>query len=370
MRYIRGDFVGSGDDEDPYRAPDGWRHVVDLRRTDGSGGGVFVGADATPLPARAVELQQGRRLSGRALDALWAELTTEADPLGINAPRPIMPADKGVMTLWLPEREAARSLSLGPRNAEWVSVLSMLRLTYLQKRTEARAGLLFRPLFDDAGRQTRVVGDSRFHRRWLTRAVAKYGINYRLLQVRDSDLERAILGPNLPDEPPLFAGTVITESFNKPDSETLGPDQTWTELNGNASVRDNELSFDDVGFCTQRVTAAVASDEQDASLTITTLFSNGSARTSKIGAAARFHPVDQTFYHASLRATSTINMELRSPPSTRLIWSSLLIIATSRLPVIFILMARPETPRRRILTPVTSPTLLCLFTSLFILEAL
>src|SRR3990167_6779998 len=36
--------------------------------------------------------------------------------------------------------------------------------------------------------------------------------------------------------PPISGGSTIVESFNKIDSDTLGPDQPWTELTGDADV--------------------------------------------------------------------------------------------------------------------------------------
>ena len=50
-------------------------------------------------------------------------------------------------------------------------------------------------------------------------------------------------GEKIVDLPVVSGGAVFTESFNKADSTTLGPDLTWAEANGNLQVLSNQADI-------------------------------------------------------------------------------------------------------------------------------
>jgi hypothetical protein len=61
---------------------------------------------------------------------------------------------------------------------------------------------------------------------------------------------------------PAIVGAVITESFDTADSTTLGPDLTWTELNGDWEVVSNRArKVSGLGFCPVRADSDLDSDD-------------------------------------------------------------------------------------------------------------
>jgi hypothetical protein len=180
-------------------------------------------------------------------------------------------------------------------------VLAVERAGYASVRATALDGRALRPVFE-GGRQTGSVVDMEFHRRYLQSLVQQYGVGYREFQ-----LGAGADGEDLPDEPPLPHGTQLTESFDKADADTLGPDQTWTETFGNARVVSNEVSFDAVSGSHARAAADLAGDDQLMALSVTALDNSTSIRSVEAGAAARFATGADTFYAAYLRRNNTVD---------------------------------------------------------------
>lgn len=102
-----------------------------------------------------------------------------------------------------------------------------------------------------AGRcRTKSGVDPEFHRRRMTALCERYGVEWEHL--RPAAWDRA--------ETPLPHSTTITESFNTGDSDTLGPDLSWTELSGDADVVSNQCKFS-VATTIARADADLSSDD-------------------------------------------------------------------------------------------------------------
>lgn len=209
-RWIHTPATGSGTRANPYRPPDGWQNIVSLQ-SYASGGFIAVGADATPLPAGSRDLQTGPQLTGTPLDNLWNTLTT-------SSAHPLMPQTDGNLVLWGLDNVPLRILPVQTSDIEWAAILERERANYALVRSDTLLGL----------------HPQEFHRRWLDMLMEKYRhhtLDYRTFQF------------GLPDEPPLAHGTTITESFNTADSDTLGPDLTWTETAGDLDIVSNVASL-------------------------------------------------------------------------------------------------------------------------------
>ncbi len=281
--------------------PAGAELVVDMRGTleiaAASGEGVFVTDDAAPAGYRV--LGEGA-LSGAALDGLWEELTVAAVPDGHAGPPPLMPDRRLDLALRCPRAGLLRRVRLVPGvSPQWSNVRAVERLAYASVRDRALAGRMRRPPLDG---ETEAAVDRRFHRRYLRALVERYGVGYREFQ-----LGAAPDGGDLPDEPPLPHGSTLTESFDTADSDTLGPDQSWNETQGNARIASNEVSFDKTGFTYVRVGTDLAGSDQIATLDVTALDNSTSVRSVYTGPAARFASGADTFYTAYLRRNSTLD---------------------------------------------------------------
>lgn len=302
MRYIRGPWaVEEREGGAIFVPPEGAEVVVDMRGTPeiaaATGEGVFVTDGAAPAGYRV--LGEGA-LSGAALDGLWEELTVAADPAGLVGPPPLMPDGRLDLTLRCPRAGSLRTVRLVPGiSPQWSNVRAVERLAYASVRAGALAGRMRRPPLDG---ETDAVVDRQFHRRYLRALVERYGVGYREFQ-----LGAAPDGGDLPDEPPLPHGSTLTESFDTADSDTLGPDQSWTETQGNARIVSNEVAFDKTSFTYVRVGTDLAGSDQIVTLDVTALDNSTSTRSVYTGPAARFASGANTFYTAYLRRNSTLD---------------------------------------------------------------
>lgn len=167
--------------------------------------------ERSAIPARAGYTLKGDDLVGLVLDAL----TDGADPLGLDAPRPLMPTVEGLLAI-----HAARShyerFRWGRRHTSHVR--DLLRADFAQMFSEVQAGRM------PAGQHQRVLDF------WCE----KYGLR--------GDAWRELVPPSLLAAVPgrLPHQTTITESFNTSDGDTLGPDLSWTELTGDVDIVSNE----------------------------------------------------------------------------------------------------------------------------------
>lgn len=165
-----------------------------------------------------------RITSDALLDVLWEVLTVHADPTGERAVKPLMPTSRLDLELHLGGHSLVRAKRLRPNvDPEWPKVLAVLQEDYRRIRQQVLLGRL---------------ADGQ-HRRVLDFWQEQFGVSYRTFIPRD-----------LPDERPLRHQTTISESFNKADSDILGPDLVWTELQGDADVVSNQCQFQNLGGVT------------------------------------------------------------------------------------------------------------------------
>ena len=206
---------------------------------------------------------------GTLADALWETLTVQADPTGVDRPMPIDCGIDGRLELHL-AGALVRSQPFRAADPEATPLIDMVQRTYRRYRQACLDG----------------IHPPTHYRKLLGSWVAKYRVPYRQLQPSD-----------LPDEPPLPPETTLTESFNKADSSTLGPVQTWTEFGDFAATNSWEVvsnrarviaastTLSLVGE-SARAEAALSGSAHYAQIDIVTL-TNGAANE-QLGPACRF----------------------------------------------------------------------------------
>ena len=138
------------------------------------------------------------------------------------------------------------------------------------------------------------------------------GTRWKPLQAERDGRFRIWLGEKTPlyeSSPAIRGGTTLTESFNKADSSTLGPDQTWTEVNGDSSVVSNEVNSvtnDGSYGSSARAEADLASADHYCQMAVTAIGS-----VSGIGPCVRFHAAADTFYQAEAQVIVTQQLVMR-----------------------------------------------------------
>ena len=144
------------------------------------------------------------------LDALWEVLTVKNDESKV-APC-LMPGRNLDMQIFLGGPIPVRKRKLVPEvSPEWPKVLARLQNDYVKIRDN-----------DTSGRE--------MHRQVLSVWREKYGIE---------DTNKFI-PTGEPRVSALPHETTITESFNTADSDTLGPDLSWTEFQGDIDIVTNK----------------------------------------------------------------------------------------------------------------------------------
>jgi hypothetical protein len=244
VRYWLGPWVWrtpSGDD--PYWGrPTGALSALDLRAIPhqaqavaAAGDGLFITADATDLGGDYTNLGRAndpRDLTlGAVARATWRDrfglartpsgpdlvsivyehLTVLSDPTGDLRPPPIVPTKRRRFELRF-GNTLLRSVRFRDDLEELVPVLDLLRRVYRATREANQRG----------------ETPANHHKKLLGYWMRKYGLDYRQFIPND-----------LPNEGVLDPDTIHTESFNKADSDTLGPDLSWTELSGDWDVVSN-----------------------------------------------------------------------------------------------------------------------------------
>lgn len=103
----------------------------------------------------------------------------------------------------------------------------------------------------------------------------------------------------------------LTESFNQADSTTLGPDQTWTEIDSDLETLSNVVAPSAAGTTTgaARCEADLDTDDHEVSVDITTFETAGSFFRS-VGPIARFASAAYTGYRVALGHSGTIDRSL------------------------------------------------------------
>jgi len=319
--------------------PTGTTSCIDLRSLQDSAGtitpkgfGLFVTDDLTDLGsdyedlgndplapwtaqnkskwASAFKLPQS--LSANNLrDALWETLTIQSDPLGDDRVKPLIPTTERIFEVWL----GGIVLKKQPFNIsdpEAVPMLDLLKREYRSVRQDCLNGKLQPELYK------KVLGF------W----VDKYGVDYRNFQPID-----------VPDEPPIKPTTTLTESFDKGDSSTLGPDQTWTEYKDGSAADEFEVVSNmcqkrdaDSGLQGDeaRAEADVSSSDHYAQIVIKAIGSG--VQNSQAGAACRFDASAATFYMARvLQINDTVSMDKASAGTITNINSAGITVAVDKL---------------------------------------
>jgi len=190
------------------------------------------------------------------IDWLWQSITVDADPSGESKVPPLMPTTRQELELHLGGHSVVRRKRFDLGMPEAAPVIDRLQRQYRAIREEARSG--------------RINGDPEFHRRVLD----YWGEKYRL-----SNPEDVFVPGDLPRERRLKHSTTLTESFNKADGTTLGPDQTWVEDAGDWEVVSNEARAN-AGNSVARVSTLLSSDDHYSQFTVTA-----------IGSSSPFHGV-------------------------------------------------------------------------------
>lgn len=204
------------------------------------------------------------------LGMIWDLLTDGADPTGDEFARPLMP-----------EHDGRLALHFGRSHHERFS----LAAGHASKVRDVLSGD-FRTTFDEVQSGTAREGH---HQRCLDALCEKYGTE-DWQQFVPTDLRAEVPGR-------LKHETTITESFNKADSTTLGPDLTWTETLNNLEVVGNACRSVNTTatFSEARAESDLSSADHYsqivlASVSATVAFGIGSR------SSVRHHLVDRTYY--------------------------------------------------------------------------
>ena len=169
--------------------------------------------------------------STNILDLLFELLSLKADPTGQLRWRPLMPGIDGQLKLYLGGHSLVREETYNP--AQHPLVLEALKEDYRRLRQE------FQAIGSDHYRRVLQVGVEQY---------GKFGLAWK-----------DFIPADLPQETPLPHSTVITESFNKADSDILGPDLSWTELKGDFDVVSNQAKSTLAGSSAARADSPLAS---------------------------------------------------------------------------------------------------------------
>lgn len=201
-----------------------------------------------------------------------------SDPDGLTAPKSIVPDMDGWIDLTLPGHGKVKSERFEwGRNKHTAKLRRMLRAEFSQLMDQAESGKL---------------KDSQHHRRCLDALCEKYGV---------TEWREFVPTARQKDVPGrLKHETSISESFDKADSTTLGPDLTWTEVNGNWTIVSNAARVPGVStYCSARAESDLSSADHESQVDVTTSTDTGSQFT-QIGPSARFSVSAGTYYSATL----------------------------------------------------------------------
>ncbi len=262
--------------------------------------------------------------ANNVLDALWEVLTFRADPEGNLRAKPLIPTVRGDLELWLGGHSLVRSWRFqGQSDPAWPNIQKVIQNDYRRIREFAlseAAALRAIPTNPKelAGKANRL--------RWsrIYRSARRKGITFDKAREAVADyqekLHRRVLGglerkyrtiagrefipDDLPDEESTRPETTITESFNKEDSGTLGPDLTWTEYCPSDStwrVLDNQANYHegpshDACYGTARAENDLSSNDHYSELSAIVVQSGNSYQPGAIGPAVRFDSSIETCY--------------------------------------------------------------------------
>lgn len=258
--------------------PTGWA-LFDIPGPDQTAPGLTAVADAMadtlPLGKRAA-LSAALNLamqSGEALgDYIWRYLTVDRDPTGVTQCSGLLPS-KGKLRLYFGSYRREENFTPGA-GVYWPAVKAALRHQYRHRRAESFAGQL------PANHYLKILD--------------KWREDYKLDW-------REFVPDDLPQELPVKHATVVTETFPG-TSDTLGGDQTWTEVSGtwdNISG-DGRHVPETAGTYGARCESVVSGADMYCSMTIKT--DNGVSSVSGSGPATNFAAAADTYYSILLYA--------------------------------------------------------------------
>lgn len=251
--------------------------------------------NATAAMVSAIQSLVGYRPRGDTLaDLIYDVLTDGSDPDGGSAPMPLMPGLNG----WCDVRLGGHSRIVSSK-FEWGKPCSRGRGHWQKVRSVLRKE--FQRLFDDA--KAGKLNDAEHHRRVLDFWCDKY-------RMQGAEDWKEFVPPGLQRDVPgrLKHQTTITESFDTGDSDTLGPDLTWAEVDGDWDIVSNQAEMMTNFGSTARDARAesdLSSADHYAKCTPTQ-----AANSCHTGAAARFASAAETFYWSSRCGTTVFARRL------------------------------------------------------------
>lgn len=301
-----------------HRPPAGARAVLDLRSLpqqatfgQSEGWGFFDWMDGIPRPSDAIalgdgdcreiqptttsrqELQTRLGLSEQPSGATLVEVLRDifgpkSDPTGENGPKPYMPTSEGLLEIHL-----AGHSHVSVELYDAAEVMSIVPKGRANKQRQVWRDTMKQALDVSVEHAEKVLGAIL----WLhgvtmaeidAGAPGKKSQWQRFLHARDVQRAGGKFRPRRPR-------TSYSESFNKSDSDTLGPDLTWTEVQGDLDVVSNKCSTSTVGFAEARADSDVSSADHYGQIVIHQ--TSTSAGDNHLAApCARFSSSARTFY--------------------------------------------------------------------------
>lgn len=212
-------------------------------------------------------------------DLLFDHITSGSDPTYQGPTPPLMPTASGILEVSLGGHSLIKSERFRyGTHPHTNKVQAVLHRNYRNMRAEVEAGRMI------DGHERRVLDF------WLDK--------YRLDKIDPASWKR-LVSPELRagHSGPLPHRTTITESFNKADSDILGPDLTWTELIGDLDVVSNEAQTTDANSFVVRADSNLSGDDHYAQASMTNSCS-GSGTSSCQAVARKDSSATETFYVA------------------------------------------------------------------------
>lgn len=232
-----------------------------------------------PITARTAKRINRAASDGTLADAIMVALIHNADPSGDASPKPLMPGQGRQLKLCCGGHVIDRKLRLSGR--EWDNVRAVIRRDMDEVLTQVEAGIVSeehsRKCLDYAFRKLRLRGDE-----WQ--------------DLLSADGRRKCRGP-------LPHSTTITESFNKADSSTLGPDLTWTETSTGLGVSSNTVVVDSGVFGEARAESDVSGSDHDAQVQLAYTWS-APGTGDNVRIIARFNASARTHYTSIIGESS------------------------------------------------------------------
>lgn len=301
-----------------HRPPAGARAVLDLRSLPqqatlgpSEGWGFFDWTNGTPRPNDAIALGDGDCRELQPSTAIRQELQTRlglstqpsgatlidciadvfgdlSDPTGESGPKPLMPIQcdgleillAGHSKVWGANYAADEVLSVGARGRAnrqrdvWRATMKQALDVSPEHAAKVLGAILRQHGLDEAEIDQGAPGRKA---QWQLLMTAR-------------DRQRA--GGNFKPKRPR---TSFTESFDKADSDTLGPDLTWSEVTGDLDVASNRCSTSTIGFAEVRAQHDVSSADHYGQIVIHQ--TSTSAGDNHLAApCARFASAARTFY--------------------------------------------------------------------------